>query len=80
MDWNSPIEREQLLARVGLVEYNRMYYDHTHSHILVTTVNGYQIRPVETRFGKVYVIGNTGAGYAHLQDAIGAALKLPQGE
>lgn len=44
---------------------------------VVKTVNGYDIRPVSTRFGRLYAIVGTRVAHPKLEKAVEEAGKLP---
>jgi hypothetical protein len=68
MNWDDPAERLALIERVGVDEYNRLIQQHFKDSV-VLTVNGHGIRPVQTRFGRLYQVGNTGTAFATLAEA-----------
>ena len=76
MNWDLPEERAALIERVGGKEYNRLFEEHR-KQSTVKTVNGHDIRPVGSRFGRVYMVGSTGTGFTVLDAAIAFANKTP---
>jgi hypothetical protein len=69
MDWNDPEQRLALLESVGLDEYNRRLNEF-HNRAVVQVVNGHGIRPVHTRFGLLYMVGDTGRAFSTPDDAV----------
>lgn len=78
MDWNDPAARAALIERVGPAEYNRLAAEHDRS-ITVATVNGHRIRPVSSRFGRLFMVGGTGKAFATMDEAEGFAWKEARG-
>lgn len=68
IDWDDPVARLRLVERVGIAEYNRLYEEHRQK-IIIVTVNGHAIRPANTRFGRLFVVGATGKAFATLPEA-----------
>lgn len=68
MNWNDPEQRLALVERVGHVEYNRLHAEHMKA-IAVATVNGHAIRPVQTRFGRLFAVGNTAKAFSTFAEA-----------
>lgn len=79
MDWNDPAARAALIEAVGHVEYNRLFKAHRKTSV-VATVNGHAIRPVSSRFGTLFQVGDTGTAFASLALAKAHALTLPKGD
>lgn len=76
MNWDDPAARLALVERVGTEEYNRLMRAHQAASA-VETVNGHAIRPVASRFGRIFLVGNTGTGFSTLDDARKHARTLP---
>jgi ribosomal protein L12E/L44/L45/RPP1/RPP2 len=76
MNWDDPAARLHLIDRVGLQEYNRQIEEHNAKSV-VQTVNGHAIRPVLTRFGRVFAVGATGKAFATLAEATAFAREQP---
>jgi hypothetical protein len=76
MNWDSPEDRYHLLNSVGVEEYNRRIQQHFKDS-RVATVNGYGIRPVGSRFGRIFMIEGTTRGYGTLEEAKAYAATLP---
>jgi len=76
IDWNDPAARGRLAERVGPDEYNRLHRAHMKASV-VSTVNGYDIRPVGSRFGTIYMVDGTDTGYQTQKQAEEHAAKLP---
>jgi hypothetical protein len=68
MDWNDPAARFRLAERVGTDEYNRQFAAH-HAARVIETVNGHPIRPVQTRFGRLFAVGGTTMAFATIEQA-----------
>jgi hypothetical protein len=78
MDWNDPEARAHLIDRVGAEEYNRQFAAHRAASV-IATVNGYHIRPVGSRFGRLFQVGDTGTAFRTLDEAKAFANKEPHG-
>ena len=79
MDWNDPIQRSRLAEKLGLARYAQAF----EQHVLASTVakiNGHTIRPVQTRFGRLYQVGSTGRAHPDLEEAKKIALDAPARE
>lgn len=72
MDWDNPAERAALIERVGPAEYNRQIAAH-HAASRIETVNGHGIRPVGSRFGRLFFVEGLNTGYTTLEQARAAA-------
>lgn len=68
MNWNDPIERARLIERVGPDEYNRQHKAHLAASV-VSTVNGYGIRPVSSAFGRLFAVDYTKMAFTTLAQA-----------
>ena len=68
MNFNDPASRAGYIERHGIEAYNSAMADH-HRRTVVETVNGHAIRTVQTRFGCLFAVGDTGTAYATLQQA-----------
>jgi hypothetical protein len=79
MNWDSPEDRLRLIENVGVNEYNRQANLH-HQRATIATVNGYDIRPVHCRFGRIFMVHVSGAtkGYYKFEDAKAYANSLPK--
>lgn len=78
MNWDDPTERLRLIERVGTEEYNRQLEAHQQASV-VDTVNGHFIRPVGTRFGRLYSVVGTDSAFPELDQARDHAQGLPAG-
>ncbi len=76
MDWDNPAERAALIEQVEPEEYNRLLRKHLAESVL-KTVAGHDIRPVNTRFGKLFSVGNTGLAFPDPQQAEDYAKEYP---
>jgi hypothetical protein len=68
INWNDPLERARLIERVGPAEFSRLAVEH-HAASVIATANGFDIRPVHTRFGTLYFVVGTGSSFATLDQA-----------
>ena len=68
MDWNDPKDRLELAERVGPDEYNRQMQQHI-ADSTVETVNGHSIRPMQSRFGRLFMVGKTGMAFRTIEEA-----------
>jgi hypothetical protein len=78
IDWDDPEQRARLVERVGPVEYERLLRKHF-TNSTVTVVNGHRIRPVMSRFGRLYQIGKTRYAMDTLEAAMKRAAELQPG-
>jgi len=70
MKWDDPAQRAALIERVGADEYNRLLMaEHEKRRSVLVTVNGHDIRRVETRFGTLYAVEGTKRAFASRQQA-----------
>ncbi|WP_233854160.1 hypothetical protein [Paraburkholderia sp. HD33-4] len=79
MNWDDPAERAALAERVGPTEYNRLFSEHLDASI-VEWVAGHAIRPVGSRFGRLFTVGNTGYAFRLLTEAQDYARNHPKEE
>jgi hypothetical protein len=79
MDWDDPGARLNLIEAVGPDEYNRRIRQH-HADSTVATVNGYRIRPVGSRFGRLFMVEGPGRAYRTQEEAEAYAASLPDKE
>jgi len=68
INWDDPEERARLAGRIGLEAYNEAYSRHI-KQSSVATVAGHNIRPVGSRFGKLWQVGNTGRAFSTHKEA-----------
>jgi hypothetical protein len=68
MNWDDPAARGRLIESVGADEYNRLIQQHFKS-TTVAVENGYPIRAVSTRFGRIFMVDGTNKGHATLEGA-----------
>ena len=68
MNWDDPIQRAELINRVGPTEYNRLIQKHFEDST-VAIVNGYRIRPVSSQFGRLYLVSGTNGAFRKLEEA-----------
>jgi hypothetical protein len=75
MNWDDPVERYRLIERVGPAEYERLQAEQFKAST-VATVNGRAIRPVGSRFGRIFIIDGAGVGFTTLEQARAHAATL----
>ena len=64
IDWDDPESRLALIERVGVEAYNKALEEHW-AATAVDNVNGYPIRTVTTRFGRLFaVVAHTDKAFA----------------
>jgi len=76
MDWNDPVERSRLAEKLGPAGYTLAFEEHVRAST-VATINGHAIRPVRTRFGRLYKVGATGRAHPDLEQAKKMAREAP---
>ena len=76
IDWDDPVARLRLVESVGTDRYNEMIQQHF-TDSTVSTVNGYRIRPVGSRWGTLFTVDGAGKAFAKLPDAEKYARGLP---
>jgi hypothetical protein len=75
MNWDDPSARAALIERVGPKVYGEMLTEHRRASV-VATVNGYSIRPVMSRFGRLFHIDSANVAFHTLPEAEAHARKL----
>ena len=76
IDWNDPAARARLIERLGPAAYNKAFAKHV-EETTICVVNGYPLRPIMTRFGKlIQVYGDTHA-FNTVEQATEHAKNLP---
>jgi hypothetical protein len=73
---DDPTARAELIERVGPDRYNDALRAHLES-ITVVTGSGHAIRPTNTRFGRLFVVGATGRAFPKQSDAEDFARQHP---
>ena len=68
INWGDPKERSRLVEKIGLEAYNEAFIKYIEQST-VAIVAGHSIRPVWTRFGKLWLVGNTGRAFSTLEQA-----------
>lgn len=68
IDWDDPAARARLIETVGPEQYAKLQQQHFDASI-VATVAGHSIRPVMTRFGRLYQVGLSGTAFRSLAEA-----------
>lgn len=76
IDWTDPAARAALAERLGPAAYNQAHAKHIATSI-VATVNGYRIRPIQSRFGRLFAVAGTDTAYPTLAEAEAYARSLP---
>lgn len=79
IDWDDPAARLRLVENVGPEEYNRRLKEH-HDKSVVATVNGYGIRPVNTRWGRLFHVDGLNSAFYTLDEATAFANEQPAKE
>jgi hypothetical protein len=78
MNWDDPQERFQLIERVGPYRYNELRAAHMRS-ASVAEAGGHAIRiTMSERFGRLFLVGETGRAFAHQAQAEQWARKNPR--
>jgi hypothetical protein len=75
-DWNDPASRLALIERVGAERYNELHSAHV-AEITLTTINGYPIVPVQTRFGRLFSVTATTKAFRTQSEAEDFARSQP---
>jgi hypothetical protein len=75
MSRDDPAGGFALIERIGADEYNRLVREHDRARI-VATINGHEIWPVQTRFGRLYVVGGTERAFSTLAEAEACAKEI----
>ena len=78
MNWDDPVARLRLVEQVGHEEYNRRMREHQQS-LVMEVRNGYQLAPVNTRFGRLVQVRGANKAYATIEQARDYADSLPVG-
>jgi hypothetical protein len=68
MNWDDPVARFNLIERVGPAEYERQHLQHC-KNTTVSVVAGHSIRPVGSRFGRLFLVEGTGKAFSTLTQA-----------
>ena len=68
INWDDPTARAALIERVGPKGYNEAFEKHV-KDTTVNTVGGHAIRPIGTRFGRLFQVGNTGSAFYKQEQA-----------
>jgi hypothetical protein len=78
IDWNDPTARFRLFEQVGPDRFNKLHAEYLHSST-VATVSGHPIHPVNSsRFGRLFVVGDTGRAFSTQAQAETYARKNPK--
>ena len=68
MDWDDASSRARLIESVGIPEYNRRIEEHLKRSVL-ETYKDRDIRPVGTRFGRLFAVGGTKTAFSTIEKA-----------
>lgn len=68
VDFTDPASRLRHIEAVGPAAYNRDLAEHRRRST-IATINGHAIRPVPSRFGRLYMVGDTGRAFATQAEA-----------
>ena len=74
-NWDDPSSRAAFIERVGSAAYNKALEQHQAASV-IETVNGHAIRPVGSRFGRLFMVGGTGSAFLTLEAARKHALTI----
>jgi hypothetical protein len=78
INWNDPTARFRLIEQIGLHRFNELHADYLRRST-VATVAGHAIRPVNSeRFGRLFVVCDTGRAFSTLPQAETYASKNPR--
>ena len=76
INWDDPAARCRLIDSIGPDAYNKAFAEHLKKST-VATINGHDIRPVQTRFGRLFAVGKTGKAYRTMAEAEQFAVATP---
>jgi hypothetical protein len=76
MNWDDPAARGRLLEQIGADAYNERLKKHQEAST-IETVNGYAIRPVASRFGRLFAVAGTNKAFPTLDQAKDFARSQP---
>lgn len=79
INWDDPVERAALIERVGIKAYNAAQAAHNKA-TTIETVAGHAIRPVGSRFGKLFLVGGTGLAFSTFEEATAYAVANPNAD
>jgi hypothetical protein len=68
INWDDPAARAALIGRVGPKAYNEAFEKHV-KDTTINTVGGHAIRPIGTRFGRLFQVGNSGKAFSNQEQA-----------
>jgi hypothetical protein len=78
IDWNDPAARFRLIDEVGPRRFNELHAEHMRAST-VSTAGGHAIRMVHSsRFGRLFLVGETGRAFSKLAQAETHAKKHPK--
>jgi hypothetical protein len=78
VNWDDPAERFRLIERVGPYRYNELRAEHQRNSI-VAEAGGHAIRiTMSERFGRLFLVGETGRAFANQAQAETYARKKPR--
>lgn len=77
VDWGDPVSRLALIDRIGPAAYNEAFRKHM-ADSTVATVNGYPIRPVPSRFGRLFSVDGANVAFRTQAEAEAHAATLPE--
>jgi hypothetical protein len=79
IDWDDLATRFRIAEQVGLHRYNELYLEHRR-HSVIAVVGGHEIRPISTRFGRLFAVGDTGWAFSAQAQAEAYASKHPRND
>lgn len=68
MNWDDPAARFAYIEAHGPDAYNRAFAEHQAASVVVR-VNGYAIQPVQSRFGRLFLVVGTSKAFGTLDEA-----------
>lgn len=77
MNWDAPEDRAALIEAVGPQEYNRRFLEHVRATSTLT--NGYRIRAINTRFGRLFQVMGCDVAFREQEEAEAYANQQPKG-
>jgi hypothetical protein len=76
IDWDDLAARFRLAEQVGLHRYNELHLAYRRRSV-IAAVGGHDIRPINTRFGRLFSVGDTGRAFSTQAQAEAYARKHP---
>jgi hypothetical protein len=76
MNWDDPAARAALIEALGPEEYSRRHAEHLRAST-IATIAGHAIRPVASRYGRLFMVGDTKRAFRTLDEAKSYARSYP---